>query len=75
MRLFDIAHQLFNEGSEVLRYLVFSTMEEPDVVVYPDSKKVGVFAGAAPGGDKAARTLLTYLPLASEVDYWSGEDT
>ena len=69
------AHQLFNDGPEVLRYLAFSTMEQPDVVVYPDSKKVGVFGGAAPGGDKAARTLLAYLPLAAEVDYWSGEET
>ena len=69
------AHQLFNDGTEPLRYLALSTMEEPDVCVYPDSKKVGVFAGAAPGGDKAARTLLAYLPLSAEVDYWSGEET
>jgi len=69
------AHQLFNDSPEPLRYLAFSTMEEPDVVIYPDSKKVGVFGGAAPGGDKAARTLLAYLPLAAGVDYWSGEET
>ncbi|WP_272491495.1 hypothetical protein [Corallococcus exercitus] len=42
--------------------------------MYPDSKKVGVFAGAAPGGDKASRTLHAYLPLAAEVDYWEGEE-
>lgn len=69
------AHQLFNDGAEPLRYLAFSTMEEPDVIVYPDSRKVGVFAGAAPGGDKAARTLHTYLPLSAEVDYWQGEES
>ncbi|XXF78580.1 cupin domain-containing protein [Myxococcaceae bacterium GXIMD 01537] len=69
------AHQLFNDGPEVLRYLAFSTMEEPDVVVYPDSNKVGLFVGAAPGGDKAARTLHTYLPLGAEVDYWKDEQT
>ncbi len=68
------AHQLSNEGPETLRYLAFSTMEHPDVVIYPDSKKVGVFGGAAPGGDKAARFLHTYLPLSAEVDYWSGEE-
>jgi uncharacterized cupin superfamily protein len=71
----ECAHQLFNDGPEPLRYLALSTMEQPDVVVYPDSKKVGVFAGAAPGGDKAARTLHTYLPLGAEVDYWKDEET
>lgn len=71
----ECAHQLFNEGPEPLRYLAFSTMEQPDVVVYPDSKKLGVFAGAAPGGDKASRTLHTYLPLGAEVDYWKDEET
>lgn len=70
-----LAHQLFNDGAEPLRYLALSTMEQPDVVMYPDSKKLGVFAGAAPGGDKAARTLHTYLPLGAEVDYWKDEET
>ncbi|ADO74459.1 cupin domain-containing protein [Stigmatella aurantiaca] len=69
------AHQLFNGGTEPLRYLAFSTMTAPDIVVYPDSKKVGVFGGAAPGGNKAARVLHAYFPLSAEVDYWSGEDT
>ncbi|NVJ25558.1 MULTISPECIES: cupin domain-containing protein [Myxococcus] len=68
------AHQLVNDGAETLRYLAFSTMVEPDVMVYPDSKKVCVTAGSAPGGDKAARTLYTVLPLSAEVDYWSGEE-
>ncbi|RKG77063.1 cupin domain-containing protein [Corallococcus terminator] len=68
------AHQLINSGTEPLRYLCFSTMEEPDVLVYPDSKKVGIMAGAAPGGDKASRTLHVNLPLAASVDYWDGEE-
>lgn len=71
----ECAHQLFNDGPEPLRYLALSTMEEPDVVVFADSKKVGVFAGSPPGGDKAARTLHTYLPLSAEVDYWKDEET
>ena len=70
----ESAHQLLNDGTEPLRYLAFSTMEEPDVVVYPDSQKVVLFAGSAPGGDLAARTLFTALPLSAEVDYWSGEE-
>lgn len=68
------AHQLFNEGTETLRYLAFSTQMEPEVLVYPDTQKVGVMAGAAPGGDKAARTLEAYLPLSARVGYWDGEE-
>ena len=69
----ECAHQLFNEGTQPLRYLAFSTQIEPDVLVYPDSQKVGVMAGAAPGGNKAARTLEAYLPLGARVGYWEGE--
>ncbi|MFY0583369.1 cupin domain-containing protein [Cystobacter fuscus] len=69
------AHQLLNEGTQPLRYLAFSTQREPDVLVYPDSQKIGVMAGSAPGGAKAARTLEAYLPLAAKVGYWDGEST
>lgn len=69
----DTAHQLINDGGKPLRYLVVSTMIEPDVLVYPDSKKFGLMAGAAPGGEKEKRTLLAYVPDV-RVDYWEGED-
>ena len=67
------AHQLHNDGDEPLRYLCVSTMEEPDVVMYPDSEKVGVFAGSAPGGDKEKRTYHAYHRTEDAVDYWDGE--
>lgn len=67
------AHQLVNDGTEMLRYLAVSTMNEPDVLGYPDSKKFGLMAGAAPGGPKEARTLTAYVPDV-RVDYWEGED-
>jgi uncharacterized cupin superfamily protein len=57
-------------GESTLRYLMVSTMDEPDVTVYPDDGKVGLYAGAAPGGDSEARTLSTYLDAGSRVDYW-----
>lgn len=68
------AHQLVNRSGAPCRYLATSTMREPDVTVYPDSGKVGVFAGAAPGGPKEQRTLNAFLPLESAVDYWAGEE-
>ncbi|TXD34411.1 cupin domain-containing protein [Lujinxingia vulgaris] len=67
------AHQVINTGTEVLRYLVVSTMNAPDVMLYPDSDKIGVMGGEAPGGDASKRTLNVFLPLSAEVGYWEGE--
>jgi uncharacterized cupin superfamily protein len=41
------AHQLVNTSDGILRYLCLSTVAEPDVLVYPDSGKVGVYVGEA----------------------------
>ena len=68
------AHQMTNTSDGVLGYLCFSTMVEPDVFVYPDSNKVGLFAGAAPGGPKEERTLSKFLRGDAEVGYWEGEE-
>ena len=68
------AHQVFNPSDAPLRYLCFSTMIEPDVLVYPDSGKLGVFAGAAPGGPRDTRTLHKYLRADAEVGYYDGEE-
>ncbi len=67
-------HQIINSSDKELRYLCFSTMIEPDVIIYPDSNKVGIFAGSAPGGPKEKRTLHKYLRGDAEVDYWDGEE-
>ena len=66
-------HQIVNTGTGPLRYLCMSTMNEPDISWYPDSRKFGLFAGAAPGGDKASRSVNTFLPEDASVDYWEGE--
>jgi uncharacterized cupin superfamily protein len=67
------AHQIRNDSAGDLVFLCVSTMREPDVVVYPDSNKIGVFAGAAPGGSPQALTLRKFVSLSGEVDYWEGE--
>lgn len=51
---------------------MISTMVEPDVTVYPDSEKFGVFVGGPPGSN-AERSLHGYYPLDADVDYWDGE--
>ncbi len=67
------AHQLVNSSEAVLRYLCFSTMLEPDIMVYPDSGKVGIFGGAAPGGSKDERTFSKFLRGDVEVGYYDSE--
>jgi uncharacterized cupin superfamily protein len=67
------AHQVVNRSGAPLRYLCFSTMVEPEISVYPESGKIGVFAGSAPGGAKEARTFQGFYPRRAAVDYWFGE--
>jgi len=68
----EFAHSFTNSGEGDLDYLAISTMNEPDAILYPDSGKVGVMAGSAPGGDKSARTLTAFFENRP-VDYWQGE--
>lgn len=70
----ETAHQLRAEGDEPLGYLAISSMNEPDILEYPDSGKVAAFAGAAPGGDKAARRLELTVRKSDAVGYWEGEE-
>lgn len=67
------AHQLHNTGDEPLRYLAMSTMNEPDVLRYPDSDKIGVHVGEPPGGDTDARLFDHYFRMDDAVDYWDDE--
>jgi uncharacterized cupin superfamily protein len=59
-------HQIINRGAAPLRYLALSTMIEPEVVVYPDSKKVGVRA--------PTHGLVSNHMLDAAVDYYEGEE-
>jgi len=68
----DGAHRVINDGDETLRYLALSTMDDPDVTVYPDSGKIGVYAGSAPGSDDP-RTVAGYYRRGDDVDYWLDE--
>jgi uncharacterized cupin superfamily protein len=63
------AHRIVNTGAEVLRYLMVSTMHDPDVTVYPDHDGIGVFAGAPPGGD-GERLVSGFWNREDAVEYW-----
>ncbi len=66
------AHQIFNNSDQELVYLCVSTMLEPEVAYYPDSDKIGVLAGNAPG--RTTKPGITkFFPADSDVDYWQDE--
>lgn len=62
-------HRILNDSEETLRYLMFSTMNEPDVTLYPEMEKFGVFVGSPPGG-REERSLHGYYDIDDDVDYW-----
>jgi uncharacterized cupin superfamily protein len=60
------------DADEPLRFLMTSTMRDTDVARYPDSGKIGVFAGAPPGSE-SERIVDGYFREADDVDYWLDE--
>lgn len=58
-------HQLVNRSDERVRFLSFSTMGSPDVCIYPDSDKVGIYREPVGGGRLYRRS--------DAVSYWEGE--
>jgi uncharacterized cupin superfamily protein len=64
----EVAHQIINTGTVDLRYLSLSTTAPVEACEYPDSGKVGVFAGVR--GQRALRALYRQ---DQAVDYYDGE--
>ena len=62
-------HQIVNDSDDTLRYLLISTMTEPDITVYPEMGKFGVYVGAPPGR-RESRSLEGYYRIAEDVEYW-----
>jgi uncharacterized cupin superfamily protein len=62
------AHQMRNDTSEPIRFLMVSELRSPEVVVYPDSDKVGARDWETSEG------LRLNWRAGDAVDYWEGED-
>lgn len=71
----ETAHQLTNTGAGPLRYLVLSTRNDPDVMVYPDSGKFMVAASIPDGGGMMSAAFGFIGRKDSAVDYYDGEET
>jgi len=62
------AHQLTNPSAEAVAFLAVSSHGRPDIVVYPDSDKIGVGERLSRGGG-----LRAFFRRSHAVDYWEGE--
>jgi uncharacterized cupin superfamily protein len=63
------AHQLINRSDEPVTFLALSSHGRPDVIVYPDSDKLGVGERLPHGGG-----LRAFFRREGEVDYWDREE-
>lgn len=61
-------HQLLNRTAETVRLLVVSPHGVPEICVYPDSDKVGVYGRRPDGAD-----LRELHRRSDAVDYYEGE--
>lgn len=66
----EYAHQIFNTGTEPLKYLSISSKADIEICEYPDSGKVGYYGKHAGGGKRFRHLTRPELGL----DYWDGED-
>lgn len=64
----EVAHQIINTGKAPLRYLSLSSMSATEVCEYPDSQKIGVFAGTPP-----ASGVRKMFRAEAGVDYYDRE--
>lgn len=63
------AHQIFNNSEETVRFLAIASSGRPDIVVYPDSDKIGVGERLPRGGG-----LRAFFRRGESVDYFDGEN-
>jgi uncharacterized cupin superfamily protein len=65
----DGAHQILNRSEDAVTFLAVSSHGRPDVVVYPDSDKIGVGERLPRGGG-----LRAFFRRGDAVDYFDGEE-
>ncbi len=69
----DGAHLLRNDGAEPARLIIFGSFSNPEVAVYPDSGKVGVWAGVKPDEPPQVELFVRDASPDARLPYWEGE--
>lgn len=67
------AHQLTAAPDCGLRYLAVSTRLAADIIEYPDSGKLGVFAAIPDGKGAMSAGFRRLIRAGDDLDYWDGE--
>jgi len=62
------AHQLYNHTEEPVTFLAISSSGRPDIIVYPDTDKIGFGERVPKGGG-----LRAFFRRGDGVDYFEGE--
>ena len=65
-------HQIINTSNADLAYIALGTNEMPDMFLYPDSDKYGVWHGD-PANPRGADAFVVFARKKDGVDYWDGE--
>ena len=69
----ETAHQIRNTSPQELRFLAVSTLLSPEINVYPDSDKFGVYADL-PSEDGGVEYFSFQGREKMNLDYWDGEE-
>ena len=67
------AHQLRNDDAEPARVIMFGSYSVPEVAVYPDSGKIGVWAGSNPDEPPEVELFVRDASPDARLPYWEGE--
>ena len=67
------AHHVINTSDEDLEYYCLSSIILPEVVLYPESNKLGTMSLVA-GADGKDRQRMVAFVRNEPVDYWHGEE-
>jgi uncharacterized cupin superfamily protein len=67
------AHQIVNSGDAPLKFLAFSTMDDVDIVEYPDSDKFRSYS-AGEGGDPRNARFNVLTRTGAAADFFEGEE-
>ena len=68
-----MAHHMINTSDQDLEYFCLSSIVMPEVVLYPDSNKLGAISFAASTDGKDLQRTAAFL-RNDPVGYWDGEE-